>query len=72
MSAMYWTIAGPSVSRAPVSSSSTGTYPLGLMVQKSAPDFVFFCRLSTCSRSKLAPTSRNTMCGESEHAAGAK
>src|SRR5215213_11023357 len=63
---------GPSVSLSPLSSSSTGTCPFGLICQKSFPDLVFFSLLSTCSSSNGVPVSRNTICGEREHAPGAK
>src|SRR5439155_18400335 len=33
---------------------------------------VFLALRSTCSRSALIPASRNTICGEREHAPGAK
>src|SRR6185437_12438053 len=71
-SAMYCTIAGPSVRISPLSSLSTGTWPLGFTSRKSPPDLSFLlCRL-TCSSSNGRPDSRSTICGESEHAPGEK
>jgi hypothetical protein len=69
-SAMYCTMAGPSVRRWPSSNSSTGTWPLGLMVLKSVPSASFLVLVLAITRSKGRPASRSAMCGDSEQAPG--
>jgi hypothetical protein len=71
-SARYCTITAPSVSTCPSSSRNVGTYFFGLISVKFAPLAVFCAFVSTRSTSNGSPSSRSTMCGESEQAPGLK
>jgi hypothetical protein len=68
---MYWLMTAFSVRIPPSSSPSVGTWPFGLISEKSAPDSVRFALMSTLSSSNGSPVSRRTMCGASEQAPGA-
>jgi hypothetical protein len=55
--ATYCSTAGFSVSSAPSSVTSTGTWPIGLILRKSEPSATRFARVSTRVYSASAPTS---------------
>ena len=51
LSAIIWTMTGPSVTNSPESSASAGTWPFGLIFKKSSPFSSFLARRSTLTRS---------------------